>query len=115
MNAARWRSSPSMQSTMRVELSNQVVAFVRSQAPESRHRLRMALRKLESERGDIKALEGALNRYSRLRVGAFRVIFVREARPDGPLCIRCLFAERRDTVYTVFSHMLKRDILGPSS
>jgi len=26
-------------------------------------------------------------------------------------CIRCLFAERRDTVYTVFTRMLEREIL----
>ena len=97
---------------MKVELSDQVVAFVRSQAPEPRRRLRQALRKLESEGGDIKALQGPLDRYSRLRVGTFRVIFIRESHANASACIRCIFAERRDTVYTVFSHMLKHDLLG---
>ena len=97
---------------MKVELSEQVVAFVRSQAPEPRRRLRLALRQLEAERGDVKTLQGPLSFYSRLRVGAFRIIFTRESEEQGPLRIRCIFAERRDTVYTVFSHMLKHDLLG---
>jgi mRNA-degrading endonuclease RelE of RelBE toxin-antitoxin system len=97
---------------MKVEISQQVIDFVRSQAPESRHRLRLALRRLATEKGDIKDLEGPLTRYSRLRIGAFRVIFIRESMSDGGPCIRCIFAERRDTVYTIFSHMLKHDILS---
>jgi len=97
---------------MKVELSEQVVRFIRAQAPEPRRRLSRALRKLESERGDIKVLQGPLERYSRLRVGTYRSIFVRESGPKTPAGIRCLYAERRDTVYTVFSHMLKHDLLG---
>jgi hypothetical protein len=97
---------------MKIELSEQVIAFVRAQAPEPHRRLRLALRGLAAERGDIITLQGPLNRYSRLRVGAFRVVFIRDSRPDLPTCIRCIFAERRDTVYTVFSHMLKQDLLG---
>ncbi|NQT94657.1 MAG: hypothetical protein HQ559_18015 [Lentisphaerae bacterium] len=97
---------------MKVELSDQVATFVRSQAPEPRRRLRQVLRKLESELGDIKTLQGPLERYSRLRVGEFRIIFIREPEANAQACIRCIFAERRDTVYTVFSHMLKHDLLG---
>jgi len=97
---------------MKVELSQQVIDFVRSQAPESRHKLRLALRRLATEKGDIKELEGPLTRYSRLRVGAFRIIFIREPKADGGPCIRCIFAERRDTVYTIISHMLRHDILS---
>jgi mRNA-degrading endonuclease RelE of RelBE toxin-antitoxin system len=96
---------------MKVELSDRVLAFARTQAPEPRRRLRLALRRLESEHGDIKALQGPLSRYSRLRVGPFRIIFAREPEGQGG-CIRCIFADRRDTVYTVFSQMLKQDILG---
>ena len=82
---------------------------------ENSCRLRRSLRRVESERGDVKELQGPLERYSRLRVGTFRIIFVRESRPKAPTRIRCLFAERRDTVYTVFSHMLKHDLLGQLS
>ena len=94
-----------------VELSEQVVNFVRSQSPESRRRMRLALRKLEAERGDIRALEGPLRGYHRLRVGPYRVVFAYATRADAPIGIRCLFAERRDTVYTVFSRMLERQLL----
>ena len=96
---------------MKVEISDQVATFVRSQAPEPRKRLRLALRKLESERGDIKSLEGPLRGYQRLRVGPYRVVFVTTAVVGEPACIRCLFAERRDTVYAVFSRVLQRSIL----
>ena len=96
---------------MKVEVSDQVAAFVRSQAPKPRRRLRLALRKLESERGDIRALEGPLRGYHRLRVGPYRVVFATSAEAGQPACIRCLFAERRDVVYTVFSRVLQRSIL----
>lgn len=96
---------------MRVEVSDQVVAFVRSQSPEPRRRLRLALRKLAAERGDIKALEGPLKGYARLRVGPYRIIFtVCDVAGDGA-CVRCLFAERRDTVYAVFSRVLQENLL----
>jgi hypothetical protein len=42
----------------KVEISDQVLNFVRSLAPEPRRSLRLALRGLEDERGDIKQLEG---------------------------------------------------------
>ena len=94
---------------MKVELSDQVVAFVKRQAPEPRKRLRRALRNLATEKGDIIALEGPLGGYHRLRVGAYRVIFAytKTKRPS----IRCLFAEKRGIVYTVFSQILQRHVL----
>ena len=93
---------------MKVELSLQVVTFVRSQAPESRRRLRLALRRLlATGDGDIRALEGPLQGYHRLRVGSCRVVFAYREEP----CVHCLYAERRDTVYTVFSRMLERQVL----
>ena len=98
---------------MKVELSDQVVAFVRRQAPEPRQRLRRALRRLEAEQGDIHALEGRLANYHRLRVGAYRILFTYVAAPGArPPSIRCIFAERRDIVYAVFSEVLKRQLLG---
>ncbi len=96
---------------MRIELADQVVAFVKSQPPEPRRRIRLALRKLEGEKGDIRALEGPLRGYFRLRVGPYRILYATVAEPGKPPCIRCLFAERRDVVYSVFSDMLKRRLL----
>jgi hypothetical protein len=97
---------------MKVEISEQVLAFVMGQAPEARRRLRLALRDLAVERGDIRTLEGPLKGYCRLRVGAFRIVFVRAMQAGGLAKVRCLYAERRDVVYTVFGDMLRERILG---
>lgn len=94
---------------MKVELSAQVVLFVKRQAPGPRKRLRRALRGLATEKGDIRALEGPLDGYHRLRVGAYRIIFA-YAKTKRPT-IRCLFAEKRDIVYTVFSQVLREHLL----
>lgn len=96
---------------MKVEVTDQVVTFVRALPPEPRRRIRLALRHLAGERGDIRVLEGPLSGYSRLRVGPYRLIFARVAEVGKSACILCLFAERRDTVYAVFSDMLKRSLL----
>ncbi len=97
----------------RVNLAVQVVEFFGKLAPEPRKRLRVALRNLERERGDIKSLEGKLTGYLRLRSGPHRVIFTRNVRGGKPE-IDCLFAEHRSLVYEVFStsaafEKLKRD------
>lgn len=100
---------------MKVELSDQVITFVMCQHPEPRRKLRLALRKLASERGDIKMLEGPLSGYQRLRVGPYRVLFAYCTSPGPGTRIQCIFAERRDTVYTVFRQMLEDDLLGRNS
>ena len=88
---------------MKIELSGQVVDFVRRLPPEPRRQLRQALRDLGKEKGDIKRLEGPLDGYCRLRVGDYRVIvFYTERRS-----IQCIFAERRSIVYEVFAAALK--------
>jgi uncharacterized protein (TIGR02246 family) len=58
-----------------VELEQQVVDFVRSSQPGPREALRCALRNLQLEHGDIRALEGELEGFYRLRVHRYRVIF----------------------------------------
>lgn len=59
------------------------------------------------ENGDIVPLEGPLEGYCRLRVGAYRVIFSYGENDT----IQCVFAERRSIVYE-----LLMDALGsPSS
>lgn len=84
---------------MTVRLAPQVADFIRRLAPEPRRRLRQALRDLERSKGDVKALEGPLQDYFRLRVGPYRVIL-----SYGPTrTIGCPFAERRSIVYEVFA------------
>ena len=86
---------------MRVELSGQVADFVARQAPDGRKALRRGLRGLQSEKGDIKALEERLSGFCRLRIGPYRVIF-RYVAQAGGVAIRCEFAERRSIVYEAY-------------
>lgn len=97
---------------IRVDLADQVVAFVRRQPPESRHRLRMALRKLAHEQGDIRALEGPLSGFFRLRVAAYRIVFAYAVGKDGRRAIQCIFAERRSVVYMLMEEMLRKKIVS---
>ncbi len=89
-----------------IEISEQVADFVMRQAPDSRKKLRKALRGLSAEKGDIRALEGRLEGYHRLRTGSFRVIF-RYCIDDGRRAIRCEFAERRALVYEAFEALAR--------
>lgn len=99
----------------KVEVSAQVVAFVRAQAPEPRRRFRLAIRQLANDRGDIRALEGPLRGYHRLRVGPFRVLFAYAPARPGEGAARCIFAERRGVVYDVFSAVLRERLLTEDS
>ncbi len=88
----------------KVEISDQVLDFVRSLAPEPRRSLRRGLRELEGERGDIKQLEGDLAGWCRLRVKSYRVIFRYEVEGNQRIA-RCAFAERRELVAEVMKDM----------
>lgn len=91
---------------MKVEIADQVRDFVRALPPVPRSKLRSALRGLERERGDIKALEGPLENYFRLRVGPYRIIF--KYHLSGPTrSIRCDFAEKRSIVYEAFMRFVE--------
>jgi len=94
-----------------VQLAPQVVSFLRTQAPDTRRRLRLAIRALEHDRGDIQPLEGALDGYHRVRVGAFRII-IRYAPRAMTVCV---FAERRSMVYVLLENLLDRGLRGASS
>jgi mRNA interferase RelE/StbE len=87
---------------MKIEIEQQVLDFVGSLAPEPRRLIREALRKLEPEKGDIRALEGELEVFYRLRVGRYRIIFGyrRERRSRR---IRCVYAAHRTLIYEVFA------------
>jgi mRNA-degrading endonuclease RelE of RelBE toxin-antitoxin system len=92
---------------MKTKVSEQVARFVRSLAPAPRRKMRLAFKALAAGRGDIKALEGALTNYSRLRVSSYRVIlFYRDSNH-----IECIFAEHRSIVYEIFENVL-RERLG---
>jgi mRNA-degrading endonuclease RelE of RelBE toxin-antitoxin system len=90
---------------MKVEISSQVRDFVRALPPIPRSKLRAALKKLEQEQGDIKALEGPLENYFRLRIGTYRVIF-KYHLVGNVRSIRCDFAEKRNIIYEAFIHLI---------
>jgi mRNA-degrading endonuclease RelE of RelBE toxin-antitoxin system len=70
--------------------------------------LRRALRDLAKGKGNVIALEGPLEGYCRLRVGAYRIVFTYAGRRT----IQCVFAERRSIVYEVFARVLADKLAG---
>jgi mRNA interferase RelE/StbE len=88
-----------------VELEQQVVEFVRALPPQPRQALRRALKNLQLERGDIRALEGELEGFYRLRVQRYRVILHYDLREDHRV-IRCVYAGTRSIVYEVFAQQI---------
>lgn len=96
-------------SRVAVELEEQVVHFFRSLPPQPRQAIRRALRKLQEEQGDIRALEGELEGFYRIRVQRYRVIFHYDVQNDLRV-IRCVYAATRSVVYEVFAQRI-RDLL----
>jgi mRNA-degrading endonuclease RelE of RelBE toxin-antitoxin system len=92
-----------------VLVADQVRQFVRSLAPQPRHALTRAIKKLERDEGDIKRLEGKLVGFSRLRVSTYRVLF-KETAHRGVRTINCVFAERRSVVYELVAELLADDL-----
>jgi len=88
-----------------IEAPAAIFEFIQRQAPEPRQALREGLRRLAREQGEIKALQGDLEGYHRLRVGSYRIIFCYESRPQR--AIRCVLIERRALVYQIFTDMVK--------
>lgn len=95
----------------RVLVSRQVEEFIKAKAPEPRLRLTRAVKQLAHGSGDIKALDGPLSSYSRLRVGGYRVIFA-ERFQDGKRLIECVFIEARGVVYELFEKLAVDETLG---
>ena len=94
--------------TRTVRPAIQVIAFIRCLAPEPRHAIKRALKELGQERGDIRALEGNLIGYYRLRIGRHRVIFSHAA--DG--AIEAVFIEERSIVYEIFEAEFIKKLKG---
>ena len=89
---------------MKVNVAHQVGEYIKRLAPDSRKRLRRAIRLLEEEKGDIKALEDDLHGYYRIKVRSYRVIYAyRGTKRSGPPEIDELFCEHRSNVYETFS------------
>ena len=92
---------------MKIELSSQVVSFIRGLPPDPRARIRRALRDLAHDKGDIRALEEPLDGFCRLRVGSYRIVFAYVGRRT----IQCVFAEQRSVVYELFAAEVRAVLL----
>jgi len=94
-------------SRIKVELEQQVVDFIRSLPPEPRRALRRGLKNLEKEEGDIRALEGELDGFYRLRVLRYRIIFLYHVQSVSRT-IRCVYAAPRSIIYEVFAQSFRK-------
>ena len=92
-----------------VRVAPQVERFVKSRAPEPRQALRKAIKGLTAEEGDIKALEGKLAGWSRLRVSSYRVLY-KESAERGVRTINCVYANHRSVVYELFQQLLADEL-----
>jgi len=88
-----------------VRVQEEVVDYLRRLAPQPRHALRMAIKNLANETGDIKALTDELEGLYRLRVGSHRVVFEYQIIA-GSRVITCIFAGPRKWIYEVFQSRL---------
>ena len=87
---------------MRISASEQVQTWLAGLPPETKHRVRLALRGLARGRGDIKGLLGPLTGFNRLRIGGLRIVY-RQTRAQE---IRLEYANNRDVIYELYREIL---------
>jgi mRNA interferase RelE/StbE len=88
-----------------VRVQDEVVDYLRRLPPVPRHALRLAIKNLAREKGDIKPLTDDLEGFCRLRVGSHRVVFEYQVI-EGRRVITCVFAGPRKWIYEVFQSRL---------
>ena len=88
---------------IRIRIQEEVLDFLRSLPPQPRHALKLAIKKLSEEQGNIKSLTDDLEGFHRLRVGSYRVIF-EYSLIDGERVITCVYAGARKWIYEVFQN-----------
>ena len=86
---------------MRILASEQVAGWLRNLPPESKRRVRAALKGLERWQGDIKPLRGELEGFCRLRVGGYRIV----CRKISRSLVQVEYADTRDIVYEAFRQL----------
>jgi mRNA-degrading endonuclease RelE of RelBE toxin-antitoxin system len=88
---------------MKILASEPVQRWLVGLPPESKKRVRAALRALQSGRGDVKALSGELEGFCRLRIEGLRIVY---SQHPGQI-IRLENADCRDVVYETFLKVLQ--------
>ena len=91
---------------MRILVSDQAKEWLTRLSPASKHRVRLALRALAADRArDVRALQGPLAGFYRLRVGGYRLVLSYHAGQ----AIHVDYADVRDVVYERFLELVSRD------
>jgi mRNA-degrading endonuclease RelE of RelBE toxin-antitoxin system len=88
---------------IRIRIQEEVLDYLRSLPPQPLHALKLAIKKLSEEQGNIKSLTDDLEGFHRLRVGSYRVIF-EYSLIDGERVITCVYAGARKWIYEVFQN-----------
>jgi mRNA-degrading endonuclease RelE of RelBE toxin-antitoxin system len=88
---------------MRISASEQVQRWLVALPPDTKKRVRRALRGLQNGEGDIKALRGELEGFCRLRIEGLRVVYSQHRANS----IRLEYADSRDVVYETFLRVLQ--------
>ncbi len=88
---------------MQISASEQVVGWLAGLPPQTKHRVRLALRAPAADEGDIKAMTADLEGFCRLRIGGLRIIY---SQWPGQV-IRLEYADTRDLVYETFLRILE--------
>ncbi len=88
---------------MRVSASEQVQSWLTGLPPETKRKVRLALRRLAKGQGDVKALTRPLEGFNRLRIGGLRVIYRQTSRDK----ILLEYAHARDRVYETFQELAR--------
>lgn len=90
---------------MKILASDQVAAWLTALPPQTKKRVRAALRSLAAGKGDIKGLQGDLEGFSRLRIGGIRILHRQVSARE----IKLEYANTRDVVYEMFRQLLAGD------
>jgi mRNA-degrading endonuclease RelE of RelBE toxin-antitoxin system len=89
-----------------VRIQDEVLDYLRQLSPKPRQAMRLAIKRLAKEEGDIKPLTDELEGFYRLRVGSHRVVFEYEII-DERRVITCVYAGPRKWIYEVFHSRLR--------
>jgi mRNA-degrading endonuclease RelE of RelBE toxin-antitoxin system len=87
---------------MKISASDQVAGWLTALPPQTKTRVRAALRALAKGKGDIKGLQGDLEGFSRLRIGGIRILHRQVSARE----IKLEYANTRDVVYEMFRQLL---------
>ncbi len=88
---------------MKISASEQVQEWLTALPPQTKQRVRTALRALANGRGDLKALGGELEGFNRLRVGGLRIVY--SQKPGQVILLE--YADSRDVVYENFLRIIE--------